>query len=185
MNILGVSGSLRKMSFNTSLLRAAVEMAPTGVTIDIFGLEEIPLYNDDVRVAGFPPAVIAWREAIRRADGVLIATPEYNFSFPGVLKNAIDWASRPPDQPCSGKPVGLMGATGGLSGTMRGQYQLRQVLLGVDMLAMTRPEVFVRNAKDKFAASGALTDEETRALVRKFVDALIAWTQRLSSRANP
>jgi chromate reductase len=176
MRILGISGSLRKQSFNTALLHAACELAPDGVSIEPFDLAPIPLYNDDVRLRGYPADVTVFREAIRTADAVLISMPEYNFSMSGVLKNAIDWASRPPDQPCAGKPVAIMGASGGPNGTARGQYHLRQVLLGVDMLAVNRPEIFVRHASEKFDASGALIDEQTRALVKQLVAALVAWT---------
>lgn len=179
MRILGISGSLRQQSFNTALLRAAGEEAADGVAIDRFDLVSIPLYNEDVRLTGYPPEVASFREAIRSANAILIAMPEYNFSMSGVLKNAIDWASRPPEPPCGGKPVAIMGASGGMGGTMRGQYHLRQVLAGVDMLVLNRPEIFVRNAAEKFDANGRLTDEPTRALVKQLVAALVAWARRL------
>jgi chromate reductase len=183
MKILGICGSLRRESFNRKLLRAAMEMLPEGHTIDVFDLAPIPLYNNDVYELGFPPPVVAFREAVRGADALLIATPEYNYSVPGVLKNAIDWASRAPDQPFSGKPMAMMGASSGLSGTMRSQNHLRQVALGVNLLVLTRPEVMVRTAADKFDASGRLTDEKTRQFVKSLVEGLIAWTARLSARA--
>jgi chromate reductase, NAD(P)H dehydrogenase (quinone) len=179
MKVLAISGSLRTDSFNTRLVRAARELAPDGMTIDMTDLAPLPLYNDDVRAAGYPPAVAAFREAIRAADALLIATPEYNYSVSGVLKNAIDWASRPPDQPLAGKPLAIMGASGGLSGTMRAQYHLRQIAVFVDLLPLNKPEVMVRSAADKFDASGALTDEDTRIHVRKLLEALAAWTGRL------
>ncbi|MEQ1573677.1 MAG: NADPH-dependent FMN reductase [Vicinamibacterales bacterium] len=179
MTFLGISGSLRRDSFNTRLLRAAQELAPDGVTINILDISDVPLYNEDIRVSGYPPAVIAMREAIRAADALLIATPEYNYSVPGVLKNAIDWGSRPPDQPFAGKPLGIMGASGGLSGTMRAQYHLRQIAVFVDLIPLNKPEVMVRSGGDKFDASGRLTDEDTRAHVKKLVEALEAWTRRL------
>jgi len=116
---LGISGSLRKGSYNTAALRAALELLPDGMTLDIADISELPLYNDDVRQAGFPPAVKRLREQIAAADALLFATPEYNYSISGVLKNAIDWASRPPDAPVLGKPCGIMGASGGLWGTAR------------------------------------------------------------------
>ena len=141
MKILGISGSLRKESSNTRLLRAAQELAPDGVTIDILDISHLPFYNDDVRVAGYPPTVVAMREAIRAADALLVSTPEYNYSVPGVLKNAIDWGSRPPDQPFAGKPLGIMGASGGLGGTVRAQHHLRQIAVFVDLIAMNKPEV--------------------------------------------
>ena len=179
MKVLAISGSLRKDSFNTGLVRAARELAPDGMTIDITDLAPLPLYNDDVRAAGYPPAVAAFREAIRAADALLISTPEYNYSISGVLKNAIDWASRPPEPPLAGKPLAIMGASGGLSGTMRAQYHLRQICVFVDVLPLNKPEVMVRSAADKFDPSGRLTDEDTRAHVRRLLEALAAWTKRL------
>jgi len=184
MNILGISGSLRKDSFNTKLLRAAVALAPADVSIQIYdGLGALPLYNEDVRAAGAPPEVTRLRETIRGADALLIVTPEYNYSVPGVLKNAIDWASRPPqDQPMAGKPLGIMGASGGLGGTMRAQYHLRQIAVFVDMLPLNKPEVMVRNAAEKFDAAGALVDETTKDFVKQMVEGLAAWARRLAPR---
>lgn len=179
MNILGICGSLRKESFNARLLRAARELVPDGVVITPFDIAPIQLYDDDVYKAGFPAEVVQFREAIRAADALLIVTPEYNSSVPGVLKNAIDWASRPPDQPFAGKPLAIMGATPGLGGTVRSQYHLRQVVVGLDMHPVNRPEVAVRSAADKFDASGTLTDEKTRTQVKALVDALVAWTNRI------
>lgn len=175
-----MSGSLRRGSFNTGLVRAALDMPPDGMTIETHDLAAIPIYNDDVRVAGYPPEVAAWREAIRRADALLIATPEYNYSVPGVLKNAIDWASRPPDQPLDGKPLAIMGASGGLGGTMRAQYHLRQIAVFVNLLPLNRPELMVRSAAEKFDADGTLTDQDTRKRVRTLLEALAAWTKRLN-----
>ena len=179
MRILGISGSLRSGSFNTNLLRAAQKLSPAGVTIDIIEIGHLPPYNDDVRAAGYPADVAAWRAAIAAADALLIATPEYNYSVPGVLKNAIDWASRPPDMPLAGKPLGIMGASGGLGGTMRAQYHLRQICVFVDVYPLNKPEVMVREAGKKFDAAGNLTDEDTRQHVQKLVEALVAWTSRL------
>ncbi|MGE0444718.1 MAG: NADPH-dependent FMN reductase [Vicinamibacterales bacterium] len=181
MRILAVSGSLRSSSFNTNLLRAAQNLSPAGVTIDIFEIGSLPPYNDDVRVAGYPPDVAQWRAAIAGADALLFATPEYNYSVPGVLKNAIDWASRPPDMPLAGKPAAIMGASGGLGGTIRAQHHLRQIFVFVDVLALNKPEVVVREAARKFDADGNLTDEDTRQHVAKLVEALVAWTRRLAT----
>jgi chromate reductase len=181
MKVLGISGSLRKDSFNTRLVRAAIQLAPEGMTIETADLAALPLYNDDVRAAGYPPAVAAFRDAIRGADALLIATPEYNYSVSGVLKNAIDWASRPPEMPLAGKPLAIMGASAGLSGTMRAQYHLRQIAVFVDLLPLNKPEVMVRNAGEKFDADGVLTDEDTRTHVRKLLEALAVWTKRLKS----
>ena len=179
MKLLGISGSLRHASFNTGLLRAAQTLTPQGVTLELLDISRLPLYNEDVRTLGFPPEVAAMRASIAAADALLFATPEYNYSVPGVLKNAIDWGSRPPDQPFAGKPFAVMGASGGLGGTLRAQYHLRQIAVFVDLLAFNKPEVTVRSAGDKFDAQGNLTDEDTRAQVGKLVEALVAWTRRL------
>ena len=178
MKILGISGSLRKDSFNTRLLRTAISLAPDGVSIDAFDLSPIPLYNEDVRAAGFPPVVQQLRDAIRGADALLFATPEYNYSVSGVLKNAIDWASRPPDQPFAGKAAAVMGASTGLNGTVRAQAHLRQILLGVNVQCVNRPEVMVRSAADKFDAT-SLTDEKIRETVQQLVAALVDWTNQI------
>jgi chromate reductase len=145
--LLGISGSLRKGSFNTALLRAATALAPEGMRVETTTISDIPPYNDDVRAQGLPEPVSRLRDAIRRADALLIVTPEYNYSLPGVLKNAIDWASRPPEQPFAGKPLGIMGASGGVGGTMRAQYDLRRVAVFLDMHPNNKPEVFVRNSQ--------------------------------------
>lgn len=182
MNILGISGSLRKESFNTKLLRTAQELAPAGIMITRFDIAPIPLYNDDVFQQGHPPDVARFRDAIRAADALLIATPEYNYSVPGVLKNAIDWASRPPSEnPFGGKPAAIMGASTGRGGTMRSQYHLRQVLVGLDLHVVNRPEVAVQTAADKFDATGTLTDERTRNQVKALVEALVAWTNKIKA----
>jgi chromate reductase len=183
VNILGISGSLRRESFNTKLLRAAQSLAPEGVTIDTFDIAPIPLYNEDVRAAGFPADVARLRAQIAAADALLIVTPEYNHSVPGVLKNAIDWASRPPDQPFAGKPLAITGASTGLGGTAHAQYHLRQVAVFVNLLPVNKPEVMVRKAADKFDATGTLIDEDTRAHVRKLLEALVAWTKQLRETA--
>jgi chromate reductase, NAD(P)H dehydrogenase (quinone) len=132
IRVLGISGSLRRGSFNTAALRAARELVPTGMELEIYeGLREIPPYDDDLRQGqGYPPAVAELRARIKAADALLIATPEYNYSVPGVLKNAIDWASRPPEQPFDGKPIAIMGASPGALGTARAQYHLRQMWRG-------------------------------------------------------
>jgi chromate reductase len=177
--VLGISGSLRKGSFNTGLLRAAIELTPRDVRIETADISSIPLYNEDVRSSGFPPSVTGLRDRVERADAILFVTPEYNYSVPGVLKNAIDWVSRPPNQPFAGKPFGIMGASGGMGGTMRAQYHLRQIAVFLDMHAFNKPEVFVRNAQSVFDDGGKLVDEPTRTIVRKYVEALAAWTRRL------
>jgi len=134
VHVLGISGSLRKASYNTALLRPASELLPRGMTLEVFDLSSIPLYNDDVRALGFPKPVQEFRSRIAAADALLIATPEYNFSIPGVLKNAIDWASRPPDPPLDGKPLAIMGASTGNFGTVRAQMHLRQVCVDIPVV---------------------------------------------------
>ena len=155
LRILGIAGSLRAGSFNRSLLRAAVERAPEDMTIEVFDLAAVPLYNGDVEAAGDPPGVAAFKQAIAAADGVLMATPEYNHGVPGVMKNAIDWASRPPrEAPLGGKPVGLIGASPGITGTARGQSQLRQAFEFTNSYCMPQPELLMFKAHEKFDAEG-------------------------------
>ena len=171
IRLLGMSGSLRKDSFNTALLHAAQELAPAGMTVEIADLSAMPLYNDDVREKGYPAPAQALREGIRRADAVLIATPEYNYSIPGVLKNAIDWASRPPEQPFDGKVVAIMGASPGRIGTARAQYHLRQCFVFLNSIVLNRPEVMVGGAAQVFK-DGKLTDAPTRQFVSDLLTAL-------------
>jgi chromate reductase, NAD(P)H dehydrogenase (quinone) len=182
VKVLGICGSLRKGSYNRMALAAAEKLAPEGMTIDRFDLRPIPVYDDDVRVAGFPEPVQALRRAIAEADAVLFVSPEYNFSIPGVLKNAIDWASRPPDQPLNEKPVAMMGCSPGPVGTTRMQYHLRQVMVFVNAHPLNKPEVAIGNAAQRFDANGNLTDETTAGFVRQLLEALAAWTQRLKAR---
>lgn len=181
--VLGISGSLRAGSFNRATLRAAQELAPAGMTIEAFDIAEIPLYNEDVRAKGFPAPVEALRAAIKSADGLLIVTPEYNYSIPGVLKNAIDWASRPPEQPFDGKPIALMGAAAGALGTARAQYHLRQVFVFMNAHILNRPEVFIGAAATKFDAEGRLTDEPTRGVVGAQLQAFAAWIEKLRPKS--
>ena len=184
IHILGISGSLRKSSYNTRLLAAASELLPEGMTLATFDLSPIPLYNDDVRVVGFPKPVQQFRERIAAADALLIATPEYNYSIPGVLKNAIDWASRPPDPPVNGKPVAMMGASTGNFGTVRAQMHLRQVCVFCNMFPLNKPEVLVMRAQEKFDANGHLIDESARGFIRELLLNLVDWTQRLQPRTR-
>lgn len=180
--VLGVAGSLRAGSFNRSLLRAAAELVPAGMEIRTFeGLGEIPPYNADVEAAGDPAPVVAWKDAIRNADALLFVTPEYNYGVPGVLKNAFDWASRPAGKspsPLNRKPAGIMGVSGGNSGTARAQLALRQSFVFTETYGMLRPEVLVPRGAEKFDADGRLTDERTREAVRKFLEAFGLWVER-------
>ncbi len=176
---LGVSGSLREASFNTAALRAAAELVPERMALEIADIGDIPLYNEDVRQAGYPPSVQKFREQIGAADALLFATPEYNYSIPGVLKNAIDWASRPPDPPVIGKPVAIMGATASLWGTTRAQYHLRQCFVFLNMFPVNKPEVLIAQAPNKFDAAGKLADQPTRDIIAQLLIALRDWTRRL------
>jgi chromate reductase len=180
LHILGIAGSLRRGSYNQSALRAAGELAPDGVELDIFPLDEIPIFNQDLERT--PPApVIEFKRRIRQADAILIATPEYNYSVPGVLKNAIDWASRPfGDNAWSGKPVAILGAAPGGVGTARAQYHLRQIFVFLNLLALNQPEVMITDASKRFDAEGNLIDGPTREILRELVESLVSWTRRVS-----
>jgi len=180
--IVGIAGSLRRASFNRALLRAATELAPATLRITTHDLIEVPLYNGDVESVEVPRAVLALREAVQAADGLLIATPEYNHGVPGVLKNTIDWLSRPPRASAlNGKPAAIMGATPGMGGTARGQSQLRQAFVFTNTYAMAQPELLVAKANEKFDASGTLTDQPTREFLGKFLAAFAAWVQRFAA----
>lgn len=175
MNVLAISGSLRKASYNTALLRVARAIAPDGMSLEISTLDDIPLYNGDVDGTDKPAVVHELGTAIRAADGILIATPEYNFSISGVLKNAIDWVSRIEDQPLAGKPLGIMGAAAGGLGTARAQYHLRQVFVYLDVRVMNRPELFVGSAYKKFDPDGNLTDSETSKFLKAYMVSFHDW----------
>ena len=180
MKIIGISGSLRQGSYNSMALRAAQKLAPQGVSIEIADISGIPLYNDDVRAAGEPAQVAALKAKIRAADGVLLVTPEYNFSIPGVLKNTLDWMSRPPEPPFDGKTVAIMGASPGPVGTARVQYDLRKVLVFMNAFTVNKPEVFISGCAAKFNAQGELTDEATA----KFITDLLVSLQALKKRVG-
>jgi chromate reductase, NAD(P)H dehydrogenase (quinone) len=179
VNVLGIAGSLRKGSYNALALKAARELQPEGLAIETADISAIPPYNEDVRQAGNPPSVETFRAQIAACSAILFVTPEYNYSISGVLKNAIDWGSRPPNQPFEGKPVAIMGASTSLLGTARAQYHLRQVCVFLDMHPINRPEVMISQAAAKFDANGALTDPVARDLIGKLLVALRDWTRRL------
>lgn len=183
VHVVGIAGSLRQKSFNRSLLAAAVELAPASMHIDVVDLKPIPLYDADVQEAGWPEPVAEMRERVRGADALLIATPEYNHSVPGVLKNAIDWLSRGPESPIAGLPMAMMGASNGGFGSVRAQLALRQVADGCGLVAMPRPEVHVSRAQDKIDASGRLVDEKTRQSIVALLQALEAWTEMHARRS--
>ena len=172
ITILGISGSLRKSSYNTAALHAAQELVPAGMKIEIADISQIPLYNSDDQAKGFPAAVQKLGEQIRAADGLLFASPEYNYSVSGVLKNAIDWISRMDKQPFAGKPSAIVGASMGMLGTARAQYHLRQIGVFVDLRFLNRPEVMIAKAQDRFDSAGKLTDAPTRELLGKLLLAL-------------
>ncbi|WP_332772518.1 NADPH-dependent FMN reductase [Phenylobacterium sp.] len=182
VSVLGFAGSLRQGSYNRALLRAAQALAPDGMSLEIFDLAAIPLYNGDVEATGDPEGVAAFKQALRRADAVLMVTPEYNHGVPGVMKNAVDWASRPAqDSALNGKPVGIIGASPGMTGSARGQSQLRQAFEFTNCYAMPQPEILVFRAHEKFDAEGALTDEATTQHLRRYLVALLAWALRFKT----
>jgi len=179
LRVLGLCGSLRKGSYNRMTLHAAEELLPDGMSLHTYDLRPIPPYDEDVREAGYPPVVQALRNKIAASDAILFVTPEYNYSVPGVLKNAIDWASRPPDQPFNGMACAIMGASPGMLGTARAQFNLRQICVFLNMYPLNRPEVLIAQADKKFDAEGRLTDETTRKFMRDLLVALGDWTRRL------
>lgn len=183
LNVLAISGSLRRGSFNTAALRAAQELAPAGMRITLHDISAIPLYNEDVRAQGFPPPVEELRSRIRQADGLLLGCPEYNYGVSGVMKNTIDWASRPPEQPFDGKPIAIMGASGGALGTARAQYQLRQSFIFLNGHLLNRPEVFIGAAQTKFDAEGRLTDQPTRDFIAALLTSFQGWIRRIKASA--
>jgi chromate reductase len=183
INVLAICGSLRAGSYNKAALRTAVELKPPGMMIETADIGSFPLYNEDVRAQGFPPPVETLRRQIAAADALLFVTPEYNYSIPGVLKNAIDWASRPPDQPFAGKPVAMMGAGAGMAGTARAQYDLRRCCVFLDMHPVNRPEVLIGQAQTKFDEQGRLTDDAARGFIRDLLVALDQWTRQIGRKA--
>jgi chromate reductase len=181
MRIMGIAGSLRRESYNRALLEAARAQAPASMTIEAFALDDVPLYNADLDADGRRPvAVERLKKAVADAGALLIATPEYNHTVPGVLQNAIDWASRPGlKSPLAGKPVAIMGTSVGVAGTARAQQQLKLVLMSTLALVMPHPGVMVGQAPEKFDASGALSHEPTRMFLVAFLNDLEAWVRRV------
>jgi chromate reductase len=179
IRVLGIAGSLRQASYNRALLRAAISLTPNDMALTSFALDEVPLYNGDVEAQGDPPGVAAMKDAIRTADGVLFVTPEYNHGVPGVMKNALDWASRPPRSAALGaKPVGIIGASPGMTGSARGQSQLRQAFEFTNSYCMPQPEILVYRAHEKFDANGDLTDEPTKKYLAAYLAAFGDWVRR-------
>jgi chromate reductase len=184
-HILGIAGSLRAGSYNRGLLRAAAELVPAGVRVETVDIRGIPPYDADVQSQGDPPLVEDLKLRIIRADALLFATPEYNYSIPGVLKNAIDWASRPPRTCClRGKPAGIVGASSGESGTIRAQLALRQMFVFTDTLVMVQPEFRLPRAGETCDENGDLVDENQRERLRAYLVALIEWARRVTPVAG-
>ena len=179
VRILGIAGSLRRDSYNRATLRAAMEFAPEGASIETFELDDIPAFNQDDEQN--PPAkVVELKQRIREVDAILFVTPEYNYSVPGVLKNAIDWASRPyGDSAWNGKPAAIMGASVGAVGTARAQYHLRQMMVFLNMFPVNQPEVMIGNASERFDAQGNLTDEASKGFIRQLLQNLVDWSRRI------
>ena len=182
IRILGIAGSLRRDSYNRAALRAATELTPAGATLDVFEIDGLPGFSQDEEQN--PPAkIVELKQRIREADAILIVTPEYNYSVPGVLKNAIDWASRPyGDSAWNGKPAAIMGASVGMIGTARAQYHLRQMFVFLNMFPINQPEVMIANASERFDAAGNLTHEPTKEIIRQLLQNLVDWTRRIGER---
>ena len=179
LRVLGIAGSLRSGSYNRALLRAAGSLSPEGMVLEAAEIRDLPLYDADLEAHGMPEPVRLLRERIAAADALLFATPEYNYSIPGVHNNAIDWVSRGSNQPLDGKPVAIMGASAGAMGSARAQYHLRQCFIFLNMYAVNQPQVLIANAAQRFNEKGELTDESSRELVRKLLAELVSWTNRL------
>jgi chromate reductase, NAD(P)H dehydrogenase (quinone) len=187
MHWAGMSGSLRKESFNTWLLHAVQELLPEGVTMDIISIAEIPLYNADLDLPSEnerPGNVMAFRQALAKADGVVIVSPEYNYSIPGGLKNAIDWASRGEDSPLLKKPVALLGATPGMWGTVRMQQAFHPLFQYLNMRPVYQPEVLIAQAKEKFDEKGKLKDEKAKEIIKKKLNNLKQLTEKCKKEEN-
>ena len=183
MRILGICGSLRKASFNMAALRACNELMPQGLTLQIADIGDIPIFNQDVLDAGMPAPVKRIRDQITAADGLLLASPEYNFSVPAPLKNVIDWASRPPNQAFQDKPVAIFSASApGPLGGARVQYDLRRILSQLWAYPLPRPEVFIGMANTKFDAHGRLTDETTRKFLTDLLNGFRDWIVRMQPK---
>ena len=179
LTFVGVLGSLRKGSYNAMLMRAAGELLPPESTLSLAPIGDLPHYDADLDAPGAPEPVRRFKAQVRAADAIVIVSPEYNYSVPGCLKNAIDWASRKPDPALEGKPGMIMGASTGAFGTVRMQHHLRQICVAVNVRLLTRPEIAIAKAQERFDAEGRLIDAPTRELVRSGLAALSAWTLQL------
>lgn len=184
IKVLAISGSLRDDSYNTAALRVARDTAPEGMTLEFADLSEIPLYDQDLRDQNVPEAVTKLAQQVKEADAILFATPEYNYTMSGVLKNAIDWVSREQPHPFAGKPAAIMSASMSLLGGVRAQYDLRRTMVFLDMHCINKPEVMIASAHERFNENGELTDDTTREFIGKLVSALGDWTQQLKAGAK-
>jgi chromate reductase len=179
LKVLAVCGSVRKASFSMAALRACKELAPAGLTISFASIGDLPMYNQDVFDAGIPQPVKRFYDEVAAADGVLIGTPEYNFSLPPLLKNAIDWVSKMPNQPFNNKPIAVFSASQGPLGGARVQYDVRKILVQLWGLVLPRPEVFIGAAQTKFDKDGKLTDEATKKFLAELLAGFKAWIERM------
>ncbi len=181
---VAISGSLRKGSYNTMALKAAQQLAPGNIFIEQLSIAEIPMYNADLHVKEFPEPVNKLADAVKDADAVIIVTPEYNYSIPGVLKNTIDFLSKHPAKPFNMKAVGIMSASPGLLGGVRAQYHLRQILVAVNAMCINIPEVMISQANSKFDEQGNLTDDKIKEFIQRFIQALAAFSYTLEEPAE-
>lgn len=181
LSVVAFAGSLRKASYNRALVHAVVELAPPDLALQVTTIDDVPLFDQDVEEVGTPAGVERLRAVIAAADGLLIATPEYNHGVPGVMKNVVDWLSRPPRASVlDGKPVGVIGASPGMMGTARAQTQLRQAFVFTNSPVMPQPEVLVYRAHEKFDDTGRLTDEATRKHLGRYLAAFVEWVRRFA-----
>jgi chromate reductase len=182
MKILGIAGSLRKGSYNKSVIKAALDMIPSGIDMEIFDLAGLPMFNQDFE-AKLPAEIKVFKSKIKAADAILFSTPEYNYSVPGVLKNAIDCGSRPyGDNSWEGKPCGIMSASISMTGGIRAQYHLRQMMVFLNMFPVNRPEVVIPDAMHKFDEHGKITDQHTKDKIKEMIEAVVEWTKRLENK---
>lgn len=185
IKIIGFAGSMRKSSYNKSLLKTVKELFPADMEMEIVEMPDIRMYNYDIQESeGIPPSVAEIGEKIIQSDAVLIVTPEYNYSIPGGLKNFIDWLSRLESKPFTGKPIGIMGATPGLGGTIRAQVTLRTVALFIEANIMTKPEIYITRAMEKFDNEGNLTDEITKKVLEKYIERFKEWILIFKNNKN-
>jgi chromate reductase, NAD(P)H dehydrogenase (quinone) len=185
IKLLGISGSLRKQSYNSGALRAIPSLLPDGMTFEVAELADVPFYNADVEQTGFPDAVKEFRARVAGADALIFAVPEYNFSLSGVLKNALEWLSRPPNPPVNGKPCAVFGASVSPLGTARGQFHFRHVCVSLNMVAVNVPHVDITNAKTKFDAQSQLTDTASLDALRQLLQELKTLALRLRASQQP